>query len=307
MNAAAQTAAAMSRFMRRTTLGVQVRLTLLIAATALGANCATLTPLPHARGPVPPFDAKNVRRVVLIVLENGNPATAAKQSFLQARAGEGMVLTQYFAVAHPSQPNYVAMISGSTAGALTDSPITLDRPHIGNALGTRWRVYAEDYPALAGKCNLIKQSGLYVRRHVPFLSFKDVQQGTCNQVVPFAQLKADKLPDFAMIVPNLKHDGHRPATMKDANDWLNAQIAPLLKDAAFTKDTVFIVTFDEDDSMNAQNNRVFTVLWGDHVQHGTRADVYDHEDLLATIAALLGVTPPPFDEPGVRPIGGIWK
>ena len=88
---------------------------------------------------------------------------------------------------------------------------------------------------------------------------------------------------------------------------LNANIAPLLADPAFTKDTVFILTFDEDDTVNAKNNRVFTVLWGDHVQHGTRDDVYDHEDLLATIAALLGVAPPPFDETGVRPIGGIWK
>jgi len=310
-NAAAQTAAAMSRFMRRTTRGGSIRLTLLLLGAGLSANCATLTPLPQARGPVPPFDAKNVRRVVLIVLENGNPATAAKQSFLQARAAEGTVLTRYFAVAHPSQPNYVAMISGSTAGALTDSPITLDRPHIGNALGKRWRVYADDYPALPGKCNLVKQSGLYVRRHVPFLSFKDVQQGTCSQITPFTRLaddiKNDAVPAFAMIVPNLKHDGHKPATMKDANDWLNAQIAPLLKQPAFAKDTVFIVTFDEDDSMNAQNNRVFTVLWGDHVQHGARDEVYDHEDLLATIAALLGVAPPPFDEPGVRPIGGIWK
>lgn len=290
---------------------MRVRLTLLLLAAGLSANCATLTPLPHGRGPAPPFDAKNVRRVVLIVLENGNPATAAKQSFLQARAAEGTVLTQYFAVAHPSQPNYVAMISGSTAGALTDNPITLDRPHIGQSLGSRWRVYADDYPALPGKCNLIKQDGLYVRRHVPFLSFKDVQQGTCSQITTFARLAADvdhnAVPAFAMIVPNLKHDGHKPATMKDANDWLNAQIAPLLGKPAFAKDTVFIVTFDEDDSMNAQNNRVFTVLWGDHVQHGTRAEVYDHEDLLATMAALLGVTPPPFDEAGVRPIGGIWK
>lgn len=297
--------------MRRTTRAAGVRLTLLLLAAGLSANCATLTPLPQARGPVPAFDAKGVRRVVLIILENGNPAVASKQSFLQARAAEGMVLTRYFAVAHPSQPNYVAMISGSTAGALTDSPITLDRPHLGDALGTRWRVYADDYPALPGKCNLVKQDGLYVRRHVPFLSFKDVQQSTCSQIVPFTQLATDiahnAVPDFAMIVPNLKHDGHRPATMKDANDWLNAQIAPLLGKPALAKDTVFIVTFDEDDSMNAANNRIFIVLWGDHVQHGTRADVYDHEDLLATIAALLGVTPPKFDEPGVRAVGGIWK
>src|SRR5438034_189764 len=160
---------------------------------------------------------------------------------------------------------------------------------------------------LPGKSNLVKQKHLYVRRHVPFLSFKDVQQGTCSQIEPFPAIKTDPLPDFALIVPNLQHDGHRPFTMKDANDWLNANIAPLLADPAFTKDTVFILTFDEDDTVNAKNNRVFTVLWCDHVQHGTRDDVYDHEDLLATIAALLGVKPPPFDEADVRPIGGIWK
>src|SRR2546430_13558152 len=57
-------------------------------------------------------------------------------------------------------------------------------PHIGQILGDRWRVYAEDYPALPGKCNLTKQKDLYVRRHVPFLSFKDVQTGTCSQIKP---------------------------------------------------------------------------------------------------------------------------
>src|SRR5438067_4897763 len=317
MKAAAHTAAATSpafllieRNNARRRGRVNSLLPLLLIA-GLSADCATLTPLPHARNAVPTFDAKNVRRVVLIILENGNPARAAQQSFLQDRAAEGMLLTQYFGVAHPSQPYYVAMISGSTAGALTDSPITLDRPHIGQSLGSRWRVYAEDYPALSGKCNLVKKKGLYVRRHVPFLSFKDVQQGTCSQIETFAALKddvaANKLPDFAMIVPNLEHDGHEPFTMKDADDWLNANIAPLLKKPAFTKDTVFIVTFDEDDTFNAKNNRVFTVLWGDHVKQGTRSDVYDHEDVLATIAALLGVKPPPFEESGVRPIGGIWK
>jgi hypothetical protein len=313
MKAAAHTAAARSpafllieRNNARRRGRVNSLLPLLLIA-GLSANCATLTPLPQPRNPVPAIDAHGVRRVVLIILENGNPAKAAQKSFMQDRAAEGMLLSQYFGVAHPSQPNYVALISGSTAGALTDSPITLDRPHIGQTLGSRWRVYADDYPPLSGKCNLVKQKDLYVRRHVPFLSFKDVQQGTCSQIKPFPAIKTDPLPDFALIVPNLQHDGHKPFTLNDANDWLNANIAPLLADPAFTKDTVFILTFDEDDTFNAKNNRVFTVVWGDHVQQGTRDDVYDHEDLLATIAALLGVAPPPFDETGVRPIGGIWK
>src|SRR6266513_1308506 len=204
MKAAAHTAAATSpafllieRNNARRRGRVNSLLPLLLIA-GLSADCATLTPLPLARNTVPTFDAKNVRRVVLIILENGNPARAAKQSFMQDRAAEGMLLTQYFGVAHPSQPNYVALISGSTAGALTASPITLDRPHLGQTLGSRWRVDADDNTALPGKCNLIKQKDLYVRRHVPFLSFKDVQQGTCRQIEPFSAIKTDPLPDFAL-------------------------------------------------------------------------------------------------------------
>lgn len=293
---------------------------------ALVAQGASRTPLPIPRDAVLPFAVTGVSRVVLVVLENGDPGAASRQPFMKYLANTGMVLTSYYAVAHPSQPNYVAMISGSTAGALTDGNIRLParRKHLGNILpdGT-WRVYAENYPALAGRCNLIKQGNgadrSYVRRHVPFLSFADVQDGPCTGIVRLntekddvGALKADissrRLPAFSMIIPNLMHDGHAPSNLTNANAWLMANLMPLLQDRKFTEGTVFILTFDEDDSARASNgNRVYTVLWGDHVKVGTSRDVYDHEDLLATIAALLGVAPPPFDEKGVRPIGGIWK
>ena len=84
-----------------------------------------------------------------------------------------------------------------------------------------------------------------------------------------------------------------------------ASIAPLLP--TLPDDTVFVLTLDEDETTNPTNNRIFTAMWGKHVRHGTTADVYDHLDLLATIAALLGTQPPPFEEKGVRPIGGIWQ
>ena len=295
----------------------------IVALAALGAQ---RTPLPVPRDPVVPFVGTGVSRVVLVVLENGDPESASRQPFMKDLADTGMVLTSYYAVAHPSQPNYVAMISGSTAGAMTDNNIRLPkgRKHLGNILpvGT-WRVYAENYPALIGRCNLVKQGtgtdGLYVRRHVPFLSFADVQDGPCTEIVRLntgkddvGALKADisnkRLPLFSMIIPNLKHDGHEPSNLANANAWLMDNLKPLLQDRRFTDGLVFIVTFDEDDSAKSSNgNRVFTAVWGDHVKVGTSSDVYDHEDLLATIAALLAVAPPPFDEKGVRPIGGIWK
>jgi hypothetical protein len=308
------------------TIGERFTLVVAMALVALTAQSATHTPLPVPRDPVLPLTAAGVTRVVLVVLENGDPDNASRQPFMKYLAQTGMVLTSYYAVAHPSQPNYVAMISGSTAGAMTDSAVRLPstRKHLGNILPAgAWRVYAENYPALPGRCNLIKQGGgsdfQYVRRHVPFLSFADVQDGKCMGIVRLntatddvGALKADidnqRLPAFSMIIPNLEHDGHEPSNATNASAWLMTNLKPLLENRKFTDGLVLILTYDEDDSARQANgNRVFTVLWGDHVKVGTSRDVYDHEDLLATICALLGVVPPPFDEKGVRPIGGIWK
>jgi len=293
------------------------------------------TPLRDARKPVPAFVNTGVKRVVLIILENGSPAEAETEPFMIDRANEGMVLSNYFAVAHPSQPNYIALVSGSLAGTNGDRTGTLQRDHLGKSLPGRWKVYAEDYPTPndPNTCSPAKQDGAYVRRHVPFLSFGGVD---CRAIV---RLNADPttrkvrgtrpaprdvmdvtralrdditrgtLPAFAMIVPNLTDDGHAPSNMANANDWLTRYIAPLLHDSTFTDGTVFILTFDEDDNEDAEHpNRVYTVLWGDHVRQGTANDVYDHEDLFVTIAALLQVSPlPSTEEPDTRPIGGIWK
>jgi acid phosphatase len=296
-----------------------------VAFATFAVRGATLTPLPIPRKAVPPFAVVGVRRVVVVVLENGDFQDAARQPFMKYLAETGMVLNSYYGVAHPSQPNYVALISGSPEGAMTNSDVRLPskRKHLGNILPAgSWRVYAEDYPALPDRCNLIKQGTgpdrLYVRRHVPFLSFADVQDGKCAEIVrlntatdAFGALRSDmdnqRMPAFSMIIPNLEHDGHQPSNLKKASAWLTANLEPLLRNRQFTDGLVFILLFDEDDSRWGGSNRVYTVVWGDRVKNGASDDVYDHEDLLATICALLRITPPPFDEQSVRPIGGIWK
>src|SRR5258708_14723530 len=97
----------------------------LTLALALTAHAATRTPLPVPRNRVVPLAVTGVNRVVVVVLENGDPDEASRQPFMKFLAQTGMVLTSHYAVAHPSQPNYVALISGSTSGAMTDSPIRL--------------------------------------------------------------------------------------------------------------------------------------------------------------------------------------
>jgi len=293
------------------------------------------TRLPEEKKAVPAFTNVGVARVVLIILENGSPTEAEKQPFMIERAKVGMVLSKYFSVAHPSQPNYIALVSGSLAGTNGDRTPTLRREHIGKHLPKRWKVYAEDYPMTnhPDTCSSATQDGAYVRRHVPFLSFEGVD---CRAIV---RLNSDRttrivshitpaprdiasvtkalrddiangtLPDFAVIIPNLEDDGHEPSNLQNANDWLTRYISPLLIEPAFARDTVFILTFDEDENEDADHpNRVYAVVCGDHVLQGVKGDVYDHEDLFLTIAALLKVSPlPATEERNSRPIGGIWK
>lgn len=301
-------------------------------ALAAGADShhTTLTPLPAKKTKVQPIPSNlGVKRVLLVILENGDPKDAEDKktkSFLPFLADTGAVISQYFAVAHPSQPNYIALISGSMAGVPNgDDQVTVDRDHLGKALGERWRAYVENYPTppkQAGKtkCSLVEKvggPGGYAKRHVPFLNFKDVQDGDCHQIIAEdehltkfgADLKNGSLADFSLLIPNLKHDGHAPSNMITADDWLQRNLKPLLTaDPKLVKDLVVIVTFDEDDHTDASHeNKVFTVFWGAHVLHRRVEDVtYDHYDLLATIEALLNVQRPALP-PGARPVSGIWK
>jgi Phosphoesterase family len=124
-------------------------------------------------------------KMIIVVLENTNYADALQQSFLASLAKRGALLTNFTAEAHPSQPNYIALISGSTHDVTSDRNVTLDARHVGDLLEAKslqWKVYAEGYP---GNCFLGTQSGTYVRKHVPFLSFKNVQTdpSRCARIV----------------------------------------------------------------------------------------------------------------------------
>lgn len=281
-------------------------------------------------GPPLPFDRPQGAKVVLVVLENKNEEPARERPFLKRLASEGSYLANYHAVAHPSQPNYIAMVSGSIEGVTWgDRNVNLSgRCHLGKKL-VRWMVYAEDYPGGDGTCFTDSKfeelsdgrRRSYVRKHVPFLSFDDIN---CNEerciknctshVRKFdaEKFKSDartpNLPDFSLIIPNLDNDGHdfqgKPAegslsgkALDVADRWLSDNFEPLLSDPYFKQNVILIVTFDEDDAnypyrpdSNRDYNKVYTSFWGGHVSQGKIINTYyDHYDLHRTIEAILGV------------------
>lgn len=261
----------------------------------------------------PPTD----KRVVLVVLENEDAADtldAQRLPFLWRIAHEGAYLSNYRAVAHPSQPNYVALVSGSSEGVRGDGEVRLVRPHLGRQL-TSWATYAEGYPT--GTCDLRPRIGRYARKHEPFLSFADVQDDAayCAAHVRgfegfVADARAHRLPRFSLVVPDLRHDGH-DAPMAVADAWLQENLGPLLDDPAFRRDTVLIVTFDENGEpapyLRQRDNLVYAAFWGDAVRPGTFATPYTHYDLLRTLETMLGAQPMAEGDRAARVIGETWR
>lgn len=227
------------------------------------------------------------KKVMIVVFENTDYAAAIKQPFFAEFAKVGANLENMSALTHPSQGNYVSMISGETYKINNDNKIDLNGSHIADLLEAKklsWKVYAEDYP---GNCFKGEISGDYVRKHIPFMSFKNVSTNParCKNIVNASQLESDinseSLSNYSMYVPNLKNDGHDTG-VAFANQWFAKKFGPLMKDAKFMNEMLLIVTFDE--AASHKTNQIYTALYGDSViAGGNSKKAYNHYSILKTI------------------------
>jgi len=286
-----------------------VRRSALVALLLALAGSAHAAPRRRAASPV--RGMAEVKRVLVIILENTDAHVAAAQPFLKTLAERGASLVDYHALTHPSQPNYIAMVAGSPHGVTGSDPVLLDVPHLGDLLerrGLRWKVYAEGYP---GDCFLGMESGRYVRRHVPFLSFLNVQKVPvrCANVVDALHFDADRaagtLPDFALYIPDLDHDGHDPGVAA-ADAWLAGRFGPVLTGSWLPPGTLLIVTFDE--GTNGGPNIVYCSFYGAGIAPGTVSTArYDHYDLLRTIEEIFHLQTLEQNDAPAQVIRSIWR
>jgi phosphatidylinositol-3-phosphatase len=255
------------------------------------------------------------RHVLIVVFENkergeivGNPAAPTFAALARRYAS----MTAYDAVAHPSLPNYLALVSGSTQGIESDcTSCRVDAANLADELdhaGLTWKTYAEGLPApgFTGA-----DAGLYAKKHDPFLYFRDVADRPARRarVVPFAQLRPDlaagRLPDYALVVPNLCDDMH-DCPVSTGDHWLRENIVPLLRRPQLAKSVVFVV-FDEGSTNIGGGGRVAALALGPLVRPGARfQQPTSHYGLLRTIED--GWSLPPLGKSAqARPITGIWR
>ncbi len=223
-------------------------------------------------------------RSILVIFENTNYADALRQPFFGQLALHGANFSNFMALTHPSQGNYIALTSGSQNGVVNDNPVDLNVFNIVDlmeAQGVTWKVYAEDYP---GNCFVGKSSGLYARKHNPFISYVNIQRNParCANIVNASQFDQDAakglLPNFVFYIPNLNNDGHDTGVAY-ADKWFGMKFAPYLNNAAFMQNTVLISTFDE--SGFSPKNQIYTSIVGPRVKVGNVADGLNIVSLLA--------------------------
>jgi len=276
-------------------------------AAALATVAALVVPAAPARPTVPAF-----RHVVVIVFENkefqsviGSRDAPTFNTMLHRYA----TLVSYYGVAHPSLPNYLALVSGSTQGIQSDCTTCLvsarNLADTLEAAGKTWKLYAEGLPR-PGYTGAF--SGRYAKKHDPFLYFRDVLASPArrDRVVPFGQLRRDlasgALPDFAFVVPDLCHSMH-DCSVQTGDRWLRAQLPQLL----MLPDSVVFVVFDEGSSGARGGGHVPALALGTAVRPHTRfTAVMSHYGLLATVEDAWGLERLGRSAQTV-PIAGIWK
>jgi phosphatidylinositol-3-phosphatase len=257
-------------------------------------------PLLFAEAPMPRYDH------VVVVIEENHAATDVMQSpYLASLAGAGTVLTRSFAVAHPSQPNYLALFSGSTQSVRDDRLHDIIAPNLATALigaGLSFATYSEGLPSVGFRGD---SAGRYVRKHNPCASFLNAPAAANLPFSAFPGSRWDSLPTVSFVVPDLDNDMH-DGTITRADGWLRAHIDGYARWAP-SHNSLLVVTFDEGPGREDPSAvPIATIIVGAGVQPGRLDRAVTHYSLLRMIEEIYGL--PPMAEEGDAPrISGIWE
>jgi hypothetical protein len=247
--------------------------------------------------------------VVIVVEENklyslivGNPDAPYINSLLSRAA----VFTNYHALTHPSQPNYLAIFSGSFQGVRNNTApppgAPYDTPNLGGSLiasGRTFAGYSEDQPEVGYLGSVFNN---YRRRHNPWSNFSNVPP---ESNLPYTHFPTPDLlgwlPTVSFVIPNLLNNMHSDSIGR-GDAWLRDNLDGYIQWAA-THNSLFILTFDESNA--ADSNHILTLFIGPMVRPGYYSEPVNHLHLLRTLEDLYGL-PHAGDSATVEPIRDVW-
>jgi acid phosphatase len=242
---------------------------------------------------------------IVIVIEENKSFTQIignrEAPYINKLAKRGALFTQSYGITHPSQPNYLALFSGSSRGVTSNiCPLTFSGDNLASLLqakGLSFTSYAESLPE-AGYDGCIYDA--YMRKHNPVANWKEL--AAYNQ--PFNVFPTDyaQLPSVAFVVPDQRNDMH-DGSIERGDVWLKKNIETYAQ-WAMKHNSLLIVTWDEDNG--SSNNRVATIFVGAMVKPGQYKQRINHYNLLRTIEDMYGL-PYMGESADANAVINIWK
>jgi hypothetical protein len=270
-----------------------------LAAAALAATALAPAASVAASSPSSGENAA-VKRIFVIMLENHSQSTVIgdpNAPYITGLAAANGQATNYYGVTHPSQPNYIAAITGQLdISQMNDNaanhfawPNLVDQLE---ASGRTWGAYMDAMPS-AGYTGATAPGtvALYSSKHNPFVHMDDIASNPARlaKVKPYTDLAADlaapQAPDFVWISPDQCNDMHggvytaiagRPETpcpygstvddpfdaalKQKADAFVKGAVETITSSRAWTGNSVIFVLSDEADF---DGTATTTDLWAD--------------------------------------------
>jgi phospholipase C len=254
--------------------------------------------------------------VFTIVMENKSQGqiigNTREAPFINQLASQNAVAAGYRdSLVHPSEPNYIWMVSGENFGVLDDddpaSHHLNSTSHIADQLeaaGLSWKEYAESMGQPCG----VESKYPYAAKHNPFVFFDDINgwdgakfqpSDRCNQhVVDYSQfdqdLQSGKLPKYVFITPNMISDMH-DGSISDGDQWLAREVPKILASDAFNNGGVLFLTWDEGGGY-PQSDDPPMIIVSPHAKRGYVSQTpFNASSYLKTVQTILGVQMLPCD------------
>jgi phosphatidylinositol-3-phosphatase len=265
-----------------------------LAVTILLSCSATAAP------PLPPrYD-----HVVMVIEENHSAAQVMGSPYLSSLASRGASFSSMYGITHPSQPNYIALFSGSTQGVADDYQHDISAPNLATGLvdaGLTFATYSEGLPSVGSTAFT---AGRYVCKHNPCASFTNVPAASNRPFSSYPSSDYTKLPTVSFVIPNLDNDMH-DGSVAAGDAWLQANLDEYAS-WAISHNSLLIVTFDEcAGSDPVLSTPIATIFVGASVRQGETTQWVTLYSLLRVVEDMYGL-PYIGDEATAPPIVGIW-
>lgn len=245
--------------------------------------------------------------------------------YINELAKNGVLFTDSHGVGHPSQPNYLALFSGSMQGVSSDACLIgrqFKTPNLGAALiakkltftGFAQTMPKEGFLGCTKGFHSITAGNLYARKHSPWVNWIGTGENSipasASQPMTAFPKSFDKLPTVAFVIPDMDHDMHNiglagnAAAIRRGDKWLKDNLRDYAEWAK-ANNSLLIVTYDEDDYDNKNGNKILTIFYGDKLKKGEYNEHITHYMILHTIEVMYGL--PSDDDVSAAPITDIWK